>query len=151
MKAYHLTACAKIAGVIEFLDNMLEQDKSQKILVFCHHKNLMDEVEAAVKKKLGHDATIRIDGSVDPKKRQDLVRRFQEHEPTRVAILSILAAGVGLNLTAASLVVFAEFHWTPAIMLQAEDRAHRIGQEKCVNIYYLFGEETLDEIIYPMV
>lgn len=77
----------------------------------------MDEVEASVKKKLGHDGTIRIDGSVDPKKRHELVRKFQDHEPTRVAILSILAAGIGLTLTAASLVVFAEFHWTPAIML----------------------------------
>ena len=49
------------------------------------------------------------------------------------------------------MVIFAEVHWTSAVMLQAEDRAHRIGQHNCVNIYYLFGEETLDEIIYPMI
>ena len=69
-----------------------------------------------------------------------------------MAILSITAACLGITLTAASTVVFAEVHWTPALMLQAEDRAHRIGQEKsCVNIYYLFGEQTLDEILFPMI
>jgi len=55
-------------------------------------------------------------------------------------------------LTAASTVVFAETNWTPAVMAQAEDRAHRIGQDaECVNIYYLFGQETLDEVIFPMI
>ena len=59
--------------------------------------------------------------------------------------------GLGLTLTAASIVIFAEVYWTPGIMQQCEDRAHRIGQQKCVNIYYLFGEETFDEIIFPML
>ena len=69
-----------------------------------------------------------------------------------MALLSITATSHGITLTAASTVIFAEVHWTPALMLQAEDRVHRIGQHsECVNIYYLYGKETLDEIIFPMI
>lgn len=69
-----------------------------------------------------------------------------------MALLSITATSHGITLTAASTVIFAEVHWTPALMMQAEDRVHRIGQHsKCVNIYYLYGKETLDEVIYPMI
>jgi SWI/SNF-related matrix-associated actin-dependent regulator 1 of chromatin subfamily A len=64
-----------------------------------------------------------------------------------VALLSLTAAGVGFTLTAASVVIFAELHWTPAVLLQAEDRTHRIGQRNSVNIHYLIGDKTLDPIL----
>lgn len=90
------------------LDSPLE-----KFLVFAHHKNLLDAVERACNQK-GADY-IRIDGTLDTKKRQPLVNKFQEDDTCRVAILSIKAAGVGLTLTAASHVIFAELYWIPGV------------------------------------
>ena len=58
---------------------------------------------------------------------------------------------MGITLTAASTVIFAELHWTPALMIQAEDRAHRVGQKDSVNCHYLIGENTLDELLYKFL
>jgi SWI/SNF-related matrix-associated actin-dependent regulator 1 of chromatin subfamily A len=81
--------------------------------------------EVLMKKKVGH---IRIDGGTPQSARQALVTRFQETDSIRAAVLGIRAAGVGLTLTAASTVVFAEMSWTPGDLIQAEDRVHLIGQ-----------------------
>ena len=96
-----------------------------KAIIFAHHRAVLDGIQDQIEKlKIKF---IRIDGSIDAEARQAHIDRFQNDEEVKVAILSITAAGTGFNLTAASLCVFAEMHWTPAIMLQAEDRIHRIG------------------------
>ena len=76
---------------------------------------------------------------------------FQTKKKTRVAILSMKAAGVGLNLTRASTVIFAELTWTPGIISQCEDRAHRIGQQNSVNVIFLVARNTVDDILWPMI
>uniref|UniRef100_A0A2P2M0T4 Helicase C-terminal domain-containing protein n=1 Tax=Rhizophora mucronata TaxID=61149 RepID=A0A2P2M0T4_RHIMU len=81
--------------------------------------------EFLLRKKVG---CIRIDGSTPPASRHTLVTDFQDKDVVKAAVLSIKAGGVGLTLTAASTVIFAELSWTPGDLIQAEDRAHRIGQ-----------------------
>eukprot|EP01126_Amoeba_proteus_P050619 TRINITY_DN599_c0_g1_i15.p1 TRINITY_DN599_c0_g1~~TRINITY_DN599_c0_g1_i15.p1 ORF type:complete len:249 (+),score=71.85 TRINITY_DN599_c0_g1_i15:428-1174(+) len=77
---------------------------------------------------------------------------FQEDLDCKVALLSLMAAGVGLTLTSASLVIFAEMYWSPGVLVQAEDRCHRIGQEaSSVDIRYLVAKNTIDDRIWEML
>ena len=144
-KAYALTGEAKLPGIKDYVNYLV--DNSCKFLIFAHHTEILDAIEDVIlNDKIGY---IRIDGKVAVEKRQDLVNKFQSDEECLVAILSITACATGLTLTKASTVVFAELHFTPSIMIQAEDRAHRIGQDAgCVNIHYLVGAETLDVLLF---
>ena len=144
-KAYSMTGEAKLPGIRDYVNYL--GDNSCKFLIFAHHSEVLDAIEdVIIDDKIGY---IRIDGKVAIDKRQDLVNKFQTDEECLVAILSITACATGLTLTKASTVVFAELHFTPSIMIQAEDRAHRIGQDAgCVNIHYLVGEDTLDVLLF---
>ena len=73
--------------------------------------------------------------------------RFQEDEGTRVFVANIIAGGVGLNLTAASQIVFNDLDWVPANHWQAEDRAYRIGQQSRVQAAYMVAARTIDEFV----
>ena len=61
---------------------------------------------------------------------------------------NILVSFQGLTFTKATLVVFAEMYWTPGVLIQCEDRAHRIGQTQCVSIHYLVAKDTMDEWVW---
>lgn len=141
------TGIAKVPLVLDYLSDLLEG--GSKVLLFAHHIRVLDAIEQDLfRKKIDH---IRIDGSVSPSDRQLRCAEFQSKENVRVALLGLLAAGQGITLTAADTVVFAEMSVTPGIMLQAEDRAHRIGQRSSVNIHYLVAKGTIDEEIWRMI
>nr|XP_054492509.1 SWI/SNF-related matrix-associated actin-dependent regulator of chromatin subfamily A-like protein 1 isoform X2 [Agelaius phoeniceus] len=142
------TAEAKIRSVVEYILELLESGKN-KFLVFAHHKIMLDAVVAELKKK--HVEHIRIDGSTSSAERQALCQKFQLSEKQAVAVLSLTAANMGLTLSAADLVVFAELFWNPGILIQAEDRAHRIGQTSSVNVHYLVAKGTADDYLWPMI
>eukprot|EP00475_Leptophrys_vorax_P008258 TRINITY_DN15314_c0_g1_i2.p1 TRINITY_DN15314_c0_g1~~TRINITY_DN15314_c0_g1_i2.p1 ORF type:complete len:319 (+),score=39.81 TRINITY_DN15314_c0_g1_i2:73-957(+) len=144
---YAESAAAKVDAVKDYLGTVLEADC--KFLVFAHHMSMMDGLEEFFKKE--RVGFIRIDGKTATEHRQQLVNSFQTHESVKVALLAIHAAGVGLTLTAGSTVVFTEMAWNPGDLVQAEDRAHRIGQENSVNIYYLHAPETVDDLIWSVV
>uniref|UniRef100_A0A8C5DWV4 Zinc finger, RAN-binding domain containing 3 n=1 Tax=Gouania willdenowi TaxID=441366 RepID=A0A8C5DWV4_GOUWI len=145
---YKQTAVAKAGAVKGYIKMMLEAEQL-KFLVFAHHLTMLQAcTEALVEAKVGY---IRIDGSVPSSERIKLVHKFQNDPGTRVAVLSIQAAGQGLTLTAASHVVFSELYWNPGHMKQAEDRAHRIGQTSSVNVHYLIANGTFDTVMWAML
>lgn len=146
-KIYTESAEVKIPAVQDYLSTVIEADC--KFLVFAHHISMLNGIEQfLVKKKVAY---MRIDGSTAATLRQGLVAKFQENESVKAAVLGIRAAGVGLTLTAASTVIFAEMSWTPGELVQAEDRAHRIGQVSSVNVYYLHAHDTVDDLIWDSV
>ncbi|KAF4097552.1 DNA annealing helicase and endonuclease ZRANB3 isoform X1 [Onychostoma macrolepis] len=145
---YKQTAVAKAGAVKDYIKMMLETEQL-KFLVFAHHLSMLQAcTEAVIEAKASY---IRIDGSVPSAERIQLVHRFQNDPDTRVAILSIQAAGQGLTFTAASHVVFAELCWNPGHIKQAEDRAHRIGQTTTVHIHYLIAKGTFDTVMWAML
>lgn len=146
-KIYTESAEAKIPAVLDYLGTVVEA--GCKFLIFGHHQPMIEAIhQFLLKKKVG---CVRIDGSTPASSRQSLVTDFQEKESIKAAVLSIKAGGVGLTLTAASTVIFAELSWTPGDLIQAEDRAHRIGQVSSVNVYYLLANDTVDDIIWDVV
>ncbi|XP_069880097.1 DNA annealing helicase and endonuclease ZRANB3 isoform X2 [Dipodomys merriami] len=147
-RMFKQTAIAKAGAVKDYIKMMLQND-SLKFLIFAHHLSMLQAcTEAVIENKARY---IRIDGSVPSSERIHLVNQFQKDPDTRVAILSIQAAGQGLTFTAASHVVFAELYWDPGHIKQAEDRAHRIGQCSSVNIHYLIANGTLDTLMWGML
>ncbi|KAH9766621.1 Chromatin remodeling factor18 [Citrus sinensis] len=146
-KIYTDSAEAKIPAVLDYLETVIEA--GCKFLIFAHHQPMLDAIHQLFLKKKVH--CIRIDGGTPPASRQALVTEFQEKDDVKAAVLSMKAGGVGLTLTAASTVIFAELSWTPGDLIQAEDRAHRIGQVSSVNVYYLLANDTVDDIIWDVV
>ena len=120
------TGLAKVGAVAEYL-RLLLQNPGEKFLVFAHHKSVVEGLAGELTRlsgEMGGDGGggggevrfIRIDGGGPGELRMQLVRQFQTDPGTRVALLSIMAAGTGLTFTAGSHVVFAELHWTPGLL-----------------------------------
>ena len=143
------TGHAKLVPACAFVERELDACAQRKVLAFAHHRAVLDGLSAALDRRgVRH---IRIDGGTAKEARASLVHQFQQEDDVRVAVLSITAAGVGLTLTAASLVVFAELSWNASDLQQAEDRAHRIGQRRPVDVVYLLMRGSIDDLVWPTV
>jgi TATA-binding protein-associated factor len=123
-----------------------------RALVFCQMKEMLDMVQRSVLDKLLPSVQyLRLDGSVEASRRQDIVNRFNSDPSYDVLLLTTSVGGLGLNLTGADTVIFVEHDWNPQKDLQAMDRAHRIGQKKVVNVYRIVTRGTLEEKILKYV
>lgn len=125
-----------------------EAVSQHRALVFCQMKEMLDMVQHSVlEKMLPSVQFMRLDGSVEANKRQDIVNKFNSDPSYDVLLLTTSVGGLGLNLTGADTVIFVEHDWNPQKDIQAMDRAHRIGQKKVVNVYRIVTRGTLEEKI----
>lgn len=137
-------AMETVPYTIEKTEEALELGK--KTIIFC---NFNDEMDAFVR-YFGEKAVC-VRGGMNEKQKQHAVDRFQEDDSCQVFIGQIKAAGVGLTLTAAEIVIMNSLDWVPGNHEQAEDRAYRIGQNKTVNIYYMLIDETIDTLVWDIL
>ena len=138
------TASGKTETLFELLDPLIAD--GQKVLVFSQFVQMLQllEKECAVRKIHTHMLT------GQTKDRQAVVNAFQADKGAGVFLLSLRAAGTGLNLTNASYVVLYDPWWNPAVEAQAIDRSHRIGQTQTVNAYRLIAPGTVEEKIWEL-
>jgi len=133
-----IAGIAKLPHVINFVKNIMEIEES--VVVFCHHK----VIHKLLNERLQEFSPVSIIGGQSDNFRQDQIDKFQKGE-SKLMIAGLRAGNVGINLTRAKYVIFAELDWSPAVHRQAEDRLHRIGQKNTVFAYYLIGKDTLDD------
>ncbi len=141
----HETWTERSSKLQQLCDTLHElRDEGHRVLVFSQfvqHLTLIREMLDA--EKISYEY---LDGSTDPKARQERVDSFQNGTATAF-LISLKAGGTGLNLTAADYVIHMDPWWNPAVEDQATDRAHRIGQDKPVMVYRLISQGTIEEEI----
>ncbi|GAA0221178.1 hypothetical protein GCM10009539_02980 [Cryptosporangium japonicum] len=120
-----------------------------KVVFFAKHVDVMDAAEALFEKQGVRFASIR--GDQTPRTRQRNIDAFVEDPEVAIAVCSLTAAGVGLNLQVASNIVLAELSWTDAEQTQAIDRSHRIGQTEPVTAWRIIAAQTIDARIAELI
>ena len=152
---------ARLQATIKFLDEI--KKKEEKVIIFVERKETQKMLQKLCLKRYGIITKI-INGDTpsivkrnmpNKQSRQSSIDEFQAVDGFNVIIMSPVAAGMGLNVTAANHVIHYSRHWNPAKEKQATDRAYRIGQTKDVFVYYPMAvradiksfDETLDDLL----
>lgn len=137
-KIRYATGVSKVRECIDYINTYLEED--EPVIIFGHHKDVLERY------KYNFPHASMITGDTPEPQRIKEVEKFQSGK-TNVFIGNFVAAGVGITLTRSSHVFFVEMDFVPANMIQAEDRANRIGQKFPVTVHYLVAENTPDIFI----
>lgn len=133
-------AMEKIPLVKKFI--LKELESHDKIVVFSHHRDVLETLRARHK-----DRSVHIIGGQSSKDKQNAADRFNQDPDVRILFGSTMATGLGFNLTASNIVLFAELDWSFERLKQAEDRCWRIGQNKEVFAKYLVLPNTVDHFL----
>jgi SWI/SNF-related matrix-associated actin-dependent regulator 1 of chromatin subfamily A len=144
MKVRKVIANEKVKDTIEFAQNIIDQGK--KVIIFTNFTDTLQLIHNHFGKE-----SVYLDGSCNKVQRQYAVDQFQENEKIKVFVGNLKAAGVGLTLTAAEVVIMNDLSFVPAEHAQAEDRAYRYGQKNNVLVYYPIFENTIEGVIYDIL
>jgi SNF2 family DNA or RNA helicase len=134
----------KLNGVVKWVEDYLETEG--KLVIVTTHTFVINQLIESFPK-----IAVKLDGSVTGTKRQEAIDSFQNDLNTKLFIVNLMAGGVGITLTAASNMLVVELGWSPKKMDQMEDRIHRIGQLRGVNIYYAIAINTIEEKIAELL
>ncbi|KAG1828022.1 SNF2 family DNA-dependent ATPase [Suillus variegatus] len=137
------------SGKMMVLDRLLDElfRRKHKVLLFSQFTTMLDILEDWATELKGWPIC-RIDGSTAPMDRREQMNKFQQGgnslDAPKLFLLSTRAGGLGINLTAADTVIFYDQDWNPQMDIQAQDRAHRIGQTKPVLVFRLVTAHTIE-------
>ena len=132
-----LAVRGKFKQALDWIEDFIEEEK---LIVFTYHQETAQRLIERFEKR-----AVQIVGGMTDKARQQAENAFQNDENVRLFIGQHTAAGEGLTLTAASNVAFMEYPATPGMLVQCEDRAHRIGQENNVTVWNLLAQGTIED------
>lgn len=125
-------------------------EKRERVLVFTQYREMCEPLSQYLA-SIFHKEGYIINGSTPVKKRSEIVNKFQSDHYIPYIVLTVKAAGTGLNLTAANHVIHFDRWWNPAVENQASDRAYRIGQKKKVFVHKLVSTGTIEEKIDELI
>ena len=130
------------------LENILQAD--EKVLIFTQYVKMGEIIQKSIEEKFQEEVLF-LHGSLSRKKRDAMIKKFQNRKQNKIFIISLKAGGTGLNLTAAQNVIHYDLWWNPAVENQATDRAYRIGQKENVMVYRFITKGTFEEKINEMI
>ena len=146
--AYEPADSGKLSRLRELCESIAA--RQDKVLVFTQFREIIEPLSGFLAEVFGSSGLV-LHGGTPIKKRQGLVKSFQEDDRVPFMVLSLRAGGTGLNLTAASHVIHFDRWWNPAVENQATDRAFRIGQKKNVLVHKFVCRGTLEERIDELI
>ena len=146
--AYDPTDSGKLFRLRELCESIAA--RQDKVLVFTQFREMTEPLAGFLAEVFGRRGLV-LHGGTPVKKRQALVKSFQEDDRVPFMVLSLKAGGTGLNLTAASHVIHFDRWWNPAVENQATDRAFRIGQRKNVLVHKFVCRGTVEERIDRLI
>lgn len=138
----------KTALLFDKLDSIV--DSNEKVLIFTQFTEMARLLEQFIEERYGNKP-LYYHGGCSLNQRKEMVERFLTNHADKIFLLSLKAAGTGLNLTAASHVIHYDLWWNPAVEAQATDRAYRIGQKNNVMVHRFITKNTFEEKINEMI